>query len=39
MAEQPNTIEEEPIEGIVTARICDCCGHREISKPKIVKHP
>ena len=30
MPETHNTNQEEPIEGIVTARKCDCCGHHEI---------
>ena len=30
MVEQLDPNEKEPIEGIVTARKCDCCGHHEI---------
>ena len=30
MAKQLDPNKKEPIEGIVTARKCDCCGHHEI---------
>ena len=30
MPEKENHLESEPLQGVVTARKCGCCGHHEL---------